>query len=102
MSMSCLLSDRSFTGQSPGALSSLNVDGFLYVGGVDDTVEAVRRTSVDTGFTGCVLLLDIQGSAIRLVLNCLFLCNITLFHYLQASSCVHFPGISEKSERTFT
>ncbi|KAJ8039994.1 Pikachurin [Holothuria leucospilota] len=64
MSMSSLLSDRSFTGQSSGVLTSLNVDGFVYVGGVDDTVEAVRRTSVDAGFTGCVLMLDIQGITI--------------------------------------
>ena len=62
-----LVSNRSFTGQSSGVLTSLNVDGFLFVGGVDDTVEAQRRTGTDTGFDGCVLTLDIQGMAIRLV-----------------------------------
>ncbi|PIK49142.1 putative neurogenic locus notch-like protein 1-like [Apostichopus japonicus] len=51
----------SFTVESAGNYTSLNVNDYIFVGGSEDLAQSQRRTNVQTGFTGCILMLQMQG-----------------------------------------
>lgn len=79
---SCL---RSFTVESAGNYTSLNVNDYIFVGGSDDLAQSQRRTNVQTGFTGCILMLQMQGIPFRWTFSHLFLLTFSYYNILWTS-----------------